>query len=782
MFPLKSLASLLLGLLLLWALAGSAQNALPYFKPYTGVAVEKGTGQQSASFAGGLSAAQFAMADLDRDGKSDLVVFSAASTSQNIRTFLNKGTAGNPKWVFAPRFAAAFPTDVTTFLKLLDYNCDGIPDLFDNSGFPPLIGRTVKVRRGYYNSSNELHFTLYKELYYSSGASKINVYVGSEDEPGIADVDGDGDLDIVTYNSQGGAMHFYRNYRAERGLPCDSIQLELESTCWGLVGQGTQRSLQRKFRNGCSDNSIPIPSLLTAGQPAGTAAKTLHGNNTICLLDIDGDGDLDVLNSNRDFQDMQLQVNGKSGSGSLIDSIVAQDTLWQKGGKKVLIEGFSAAYFLDIDGDGKKDIVVAPRTNGGLVQDRSQVWFYRNTGTAAAPAFVFQKDSLLVEDMIDGGSNSHPLFYDFNKDGKVDILMGSTTGQGGTGIRNQLHYYQNVTAAGGPPVYRFVTDNLAGVANLVQRGCVPAVGDLDGDGKDDLLIGLQNGQFAFYKSMAATDTSQPVWTLKQNPLKNADGTVLQIGDPADEPNAAPFIYDMDKDGLPDIAVGSKGGRLSLFKNTNLQQGVTRFAARKDSMGGPNVVTDPFNGSLYRYSTPYIGPIDSTGEIYLVMGGNSGYLYAWSGVGSGNLNATYTLRTSDFSGIRMSQFSAPAFGDAEGNGKPQLLVGNSWGGLFLYRSEGTVGIARREHEKMPALVSLFPNPATTSFTLQREGAPTAPLSFTLCNLVGQELQRGILPAGIHQITLPTAALPAGLYLVRIWGTQVQQTLKLLVTRP
>ena len=772
-FPTKSLIFLLLGLLLLWGLAGSGQTALPLFKPYGGVAVEKGNRQLTTAFAGGLASAQFAMADLDNDGRSDLVIFSATATAQRIRTFRNKGTAGNPEWVYEPRFAQAFPENTKGFLKLLDYNCDGIPDLFHN-GSQSLVGESrVNVRPGYYNSNNELQFTPYKDLYYSKTDFSKNVYVANEDEPGIADVDGDGDLDIVAYSTEGGAMYYYRNYQAERGLPCDSIVLELEAKCWGLVGQGTQRSFYRKKNSyNCIDDPTPVPSFLKGNLSVETAAKTLHGNNTVCLLDIDGDGDLDVLNSNLAYSDMQLQVNGKSGSGNSIDSVSSQDTLWQKGGKKVLIPGFPTAYFLDIDGDGKKDIVVAPRHDGNAALDRNHIWLYRNTGSNSSPNFQFQKDSLLVEDMIDGGSNSHPLFYDFNKDGKPDILMGSTATLPGAGIQNQLHYYENIST-GGLSRYRFVTSNLANVSSLSQTGCAPAIADIDGDGKDDLLIGLKNGQFAFYKNEAATDTSLPVWRLKQAALKNPDGTVLEVPQ-----NAAPVLYDINHDGLPDIVAGSLEGRLTAFINTNVTQGVPRFGLRKDSLGGAGVVVDPFNSSRV-CSTPYIGPIDSSGELFLVMGSNSGLLYAWRGIGSGNINTAYTLVSSDFSGIRMPTESAPAFGDMDGDGTPEMLVGNSWGGLFLYGIKGTLGIADAPAGLSLSSVLAFPNPVASHLVLRRENQPAVLLSFRLCTLMGQVVAQGTLPAGTIQTQLEVAHLPAGLYLLQVQGPGLQETLKIAI---
>ena len=758
--------AVLAGLLMGFSFAGNAQNGLPAFQPHLGAAVEKGNQVLSAPFAGGLNATQFAMADLDRDGKADLVVFNASFSRLKIRTFLNRGAAGNPKWVYAPRYAAAFPTDIIGYLKLLDYNCDGIPDLFHHG----TVG--VSVSKGYYDSNNELRFSFYKDLYTPGQAS---VYVGNLDEPAIADVDGDGDLDVVSYSIFGSFMYYYRNFRAERNLPCDSMQMEIESGCWARAGQGINRKLITGLYSTCSTNPFweaPAGNSTTL-HAAEVAKTTAHGYNSVCLLDMDGDGDLDILNGNAVFSDLQYQQNGRIGSvNPMLDSIASQDTLWQSGGKRVALSPYPTAYYLDIDGDGKRDIVVAPRDESNVTKDNNQVLWYRNTGTVAAPDFRFQKDSLLTEDMIDGGSESHPLYYDYNKDGKLDILMG-TTRIDAAGVRqNKLFYYQNITTDTGSPRYRYITSDLVNTAALPQLGYAPAVGDLDGDGKDDLLLGLENGEMSFYRNTAATNNAIPVWTLTQAALKNPNGTRIAVSQYAN-----PFIYDINKDGLPDIIAGSLEGRLTAFLNTNITQGIPVFGLRKDSLGGAGVVVDP-TYFLNRLSTPYIGRIDSSGRIYLVMGSNSGTISVWSGLESGNIADTFALVNSDFPGVKAPLRSAPAFGDGDGDGRPELLVGNSWGGLLMYASYGTSGISGAP-EREAANVIAFPNPAQNFVTVRRTDASHSALQLRLYNLMGQAVGQSVLAAGEQQTIISTAGLPAGFYLLRVQANGKETTLKITV---
>ncbi len=770
--------------------AGRAQTTRPpgpFFQPVYHTAVEKGSRQLSAPFAGGLSAPQFAQADFDKDGLLDLLIFDPSSPRMAVRTFLNKGTAGTPKYVYTPRFATYFinvagatrypeqETDVYSFIKLLDYNCDGIPDLF-TGGYPG-----INVSKGAYNSRNELYFTYYKQLWYpTGGGNSLNVYVAGSDIPGIADVDGDGDIDFVSYATAGSRMEYCRNYRVERNLSCDSIQLELETSCWSRVRQGIDRTLITNLDTNCVPAS-PFWEPGTGGlfgQPTfnealQSAKTTAHGSNTLCLLDYEGDGDMDILNSNESFNDIQLQLNSKAGRGpGAIDSIVLQDTLWQTGGKPLALRSFPAAFYTDYDADGKRDVLVAPHFESPSSKDYNQVWWYRNVGTAGAPQFVFQKDSLLSEDMIDGGSNSHPLFYDFNKDGRPDILMGSTSMEASGIRRNRLAYYQNTTTTAGSPKYKFVTDNLVNVSGLSQMGPVPAVGDLDGDGKDDLLIGLENGQMAFYKNTAASNTVPPVWELDQPVFKNADGSPVRVTG-----YAAPFVYDINIDGRPDILCGSNNGRLTAFLNSTAVQGIPNFPAKIDSVG--KVLIDSIYGT--RISTPFVGRLDSTQELYLLMGGNSGTLQAWKMADSTALTVPYTRADGGLPLLKSPGRSAPAVADMDGDGRLELLLGSKWGGLHLYWSgPPPAGISNTITTAPESPVSLFPNPATEKLTVRRQGKNSAKetLRLTLRNLMGQTLQVAGLPAGSAETTLEVAGLPAGTYLISvqsgsgIWTSKVQ----------
>mgnify|MGYP001600723172 CR=1 FL=1 len=57
------------------------------------------------------------------------------------------------------------------------------------------------------------------------------------------------------------------------------------------------------------------------------------------------------------------------------DSMVSQDTMWQTGGRRIDIPIWPAAHHVDVDQDGKKDLLIAP--NGGTAsKNYNNVWYY----------------------------------------------------------------------------------------------------------------------------------------------------------------------------------------------------------------------------------------------------------------------------------------------------------------------------------------------------------------------------------------------------------------------
>ncbi len=735
------------------SLPALAQAQVSLYQADSSVKVYAYGNEQTLAWCGGFNNPQFAMGDLNHDGLQDLVVFTAW---MGVQTFINKGSIGHPDYRYNPDYALNFPA-VYDYLILADYNCDGIPDLFHqgSNGFA--------VYKGYYNSRNELSFVFYQDLFYNNDPSAggyANAFNNPGDIPSVVDVDHDGDLDFISYDISGGTMNLYRNMQVEMSLPCDSIHIALKDRCWGKVYQGYYRSHLLNYS--CSN----------AGLKSGS--KKTHSGNTPCLFDWDMDGDYDYLDGSVSFNEMTFLKNGRIENGSGPDSMVSQDTTWQSGGKAISIPSWPAAFNVDIDQDGKKDILVAPN-GGGISENNHCIWYYQNLSTPGAPNWQFRSDSFLTDKSIDLGTASYPALFDYDKDGKPDLFIGSDGYyQSGGTLLSMLSYYSNTSAPGSPSL-TLQTKDFLGLSASAFKGAAPAFGDIDGDGISDLIIGHADGTLSYYKNIAASETVTPDFQLFQVALGDEAATPINVGG-----YAAPFIYDIDKDGKKDLIIGSIYGYITYYRNVSTTPGNIKLRLINTKLG--KAKADPTR-NFGVYSTPVIGKIDSTGTEYLMIGSSSGNIYRYTGFQSGDTTATYTLLDAGYAfidstynlynhpgtyyGIYGNHRSALAIGDIANDGGYYMVVGDVKGGLELYKQKLYVPkpIVVPPAVSDPA-VRVYPNPATDRLNIQWSGIIEPNVQLRITNLHGQVLYNATVLAASNGTSISLTHLAQGLYIIEL----------------
>ncbi|MCB0779375.1 MAG: hypothetical protein KDC03_07565, partial [Flavobacteriales bacterium] len=59
--------------------------------------------------------------------------------------------------------------------------------------------------------------------------TNANLFVTQVDVPGIVDVDGDGDLDVLTFSIFGSYMEYHKNLSMELYGTCDSLTFEVRN-------------------------------------------------------------------------------------------------------------------------------------------------------------------------------------------------------------------------------------------------------------------------------------------------------------------------------------------------------------------------------------------------------------------------------------------------------------------------------------------------------------------------------------------------------------------------
>ena len=711
--------------------------------------------EQSLAWCGGFNNPQFGMADLNHDGLQDLVVY---ENGNSLRTFLNiGGTTGHPNYRYAPEYEGNFP-GIMDYMILVDYNCDGIADLFHQGG------TGVEVYTGYYNSANQLCFRFYRDLFYYNdlhAGGPANAFNNPGDIPSVVDVDGDGDLDIVSYDISGGTMNLYKNMQVEMGLPCDSLHIDLKDRCWGRVYQGYYCTHHLAYT--CDESGLL--------RLAGDAGRTTHTGNTPCLFDWDMDGDYDYLDGSISFNEMTFLKNGRIEYGG-VDSMVLQDTAWQTGGKKIEIPQWPAAFNVDIDQDGKKDLLISPNLGGS--ENYNCIWYYKNYTTPGVPDWRFQSDSFLTDMTIDIGSSSYPTYFDYDKDGKPDLFIGSDGYyQSATGLlRSRISYYKNTSTAG-HPAFTLRTNDFLGLNSINFVGAAPAIGDIDNDGKADLIIGHKDGTLSYFKNIAANDSVTPNWQLQELSLTDENGVIINVGG-----YAAPFIYDIDKDGKKDLVIGEILGYIQYYQNVSTVPGVIKLKLINTMLGNARADSNHVYGN---YSTPYIGPIDSTGIDYLLLGSYSGNVYQFTGFQSGDTTAIYTMLSADYAfidsdcnayndagtlrGLYTGLRSTVTIGDINNDGNYYMVTGNNKGGVEMYKQKVYTPIIIT-HVAIPAIeggkLDIFPNPVSDKLNVRWTGILQDNVQISFMNMAGQELFTEAMPANAGYAGIPVNMLSPGMY--------------------
>jgi hypothetical protein len=159
-------------------------------------------------FAGGMNACQFGEIDLDLDGTKDLIAFDRQGN--RLMPYINSGTGGIIDYTYAPAYVSDFP-DLYHWVILSDYNMDGKNDIFTyNPQYPGII-----VYKNISIDGLRFERVVYPYLTSWYGSGYVNILVTYADYPGISDIDGDGDLDILTFWALGSFVEMHTNLSME---------------------------------------------------------------------------------------------------------------------------------------------------------------------------------------------------------------------------------------------------------------------------------------------------------------------------------------------------------------------------------------------------------------------------------------------------------------------------------------------------------------------------------------------------------------------------------------
>lgn len=528
----------ILALLLLAPLTARAQSE--YVRDWSPFPIINALGDPIAvPFWGGINVPKPSLADFDGDGLVDLFI---GDRFGKLAYFRNRGTNAVPDW--RPVFDRLGGIDIASWHKLVDLDDDGDLDLLCDN----------RVNGAEYWENNQGTFTLIDSAYGTFVTGVFNT-------PDLVDIDRDGDLDFF-FGGIGGTLVFYRN-DGTRQAPSfsltdsyyDSISAFPGGGGLARVGNENHGFSSIEFADIDADNDYDLfwgdinnINLYLFSNRGDSAVSDLQyetdsylpgpgtfGFNHVRLADLDGDGDLDMLVgvvNGADIDNMWYMKN--YGTPQTANFVLENTNLLDN----FDIGSFSFPAIADLDNDSDLDILVG-RSDGRLT-------YLKNTGSNSSPVLTVQTDFFGA---IDVGTNASPELVDWDRDGDLDLLIG-------TGLGRVEYWRNDGSISSFQPTQ--VTSQLFGLK--VDQYAIPRVADLDGDNRYELLL----GEWDFNSSanvLLYTDTAtsgEPKLTLVTNRLlKEELGRSM----------ALPSLVDWDSDGVLDILLGNSNLGLQWFRNT-----------------------------------------------------------------------------------------------------------------------------------------------------------------------------------------------------------------------
>lgn len=634
---------------------------------YDSVPVIQGNDNLINAWTGGLNCPQFSEIDLNGDGIKDLVAFERNFYGA-INTFLNIGSISEVNYIYTPEYQSRFP-QMRNWMLLRDFNCDGKEDIFTS------VPAGVKVYKNITIPGQKLQFELLTPLLQSTGLNgQTPLYVSPPDIPAIADTDNDGDLDFLSFNTLGSAVEYHKNLSMEKYGNCDVLEYELKNACWGYFSEDGNNNTVTLFDT-CDVNVIDPEK------------SEKHAGSTILAIDLTGNEVKDLVLGDLTYNNMVQLTNG----GTTISSgIVSFDTTFPSNSISVDLTVFPAAYNIDVDNDGLKDLLVAPN-NPNTSENSDNIWYYKNEGTATIPKFNFKQNDFLTEDMIDVGERSFPVFFDENGDGLEDILIGNFGYFIESGIyQSQLMLLRN-TGTNSTPSFEVTTTDYANLSIYGFDGIYPTFGDLDSDGDKDLLIGDEEGVLHYFRNDGGAGNPAN-FVLSQPNFKGID-----IGQ-----SAKSQIFDVNRDGLNDLLIGERSGTINYFINIGTPENVD-YGSEPDNdfFGGIDVMVECCTG----YSAPFMTE-DSTGNYILYVGSEQGMLYLYNDIEQ-NLNGDFNLVDSLYlNAVNVNVYGA----DINDDNKTEFIFGEFAGGMGLLQNGVPYDLGISDFRVKNIRISVYPNPA------------------------------------------------------------------------
>jgi hypothetical protein len=547
-------------------------------------------------FLGGFNVPRPQFIDIDSDGDLDLFM---QERTDELMFFENTGTSRVARYEWRThRFQGL---EIGEWNRFVDLDEDGDLDL--------LAEQKYSYIRWYRNdgSARQPRYVLAADTIRNPDG--VAVFSDRQNIPNLVDIDCNGRIDLFLGRVDG-TITRYELAGRENGMP------------------------QFRF---VTDN---FEGISIVAQVIGVGSR--HGANSMEWADPDNDGDADLFWG--DFFEAGLLF--LENKGSCADPVVGPEPVAVRAvGDSVKTSGYNVSDLVDIDGDRDLDVFIGV-LGGAYNPNRTtsdNFYFYRR-----------EPDGLHLQTrrflrVLDVGSESVPALADLDADGDLDLLVANKIDPLNLN-RSRIYRFENTGTRTSPRLQLRDTLDFRTSYHLT-----PALGDLDGDGDLDLLLGTWNQGLSLFRNEGSA--REPRFAL-------ADSAFVTLTRGS---NAKPALGDVDADGDLDLFIGESSGELNFYRNDG-------------SRTSPNftLVSDTFGGiDSGRRSAPVLVDIDGDRDLDLVLGGEEGGARVYRNQGTPE-QPQFVLDPGLT--IALPLFATPVFGDLNGDGALDLISGGLSGGL------------------------------------------------------------------------------------------------------
>ena len=605
----------------------------------------------------------------------------------------------------------------------------------------------------------------------------ISTEVNSAHDVHAGDLDGDGDFDIIAASSADDAIVWFENVDGggtfgPANEVTDAARFAQDVYAADIDQDGDLDLLSASI----NDSKVAwYPNIDGKGTfgPQVVISTSASGATSVFVANLDGDEDLDVLSSSM-FDNKIAWYESFLGKGRVRFSFMNEISV---DGQLFAPHSVHAA---DLDGDNDPDIISAS------LNDDKVSWYKNNNGVIGRQQ--------VISGAADGARDVHTA--DLDGDGDLDILSAS-------GFDNSIKWYENFDGRGSFDVLQVITTD-ANNAYAVYSG------DLDGDGDTDVVsASFDDNTIAWYENLDGTGLFSGLIPINKTARGATDVTVADLDGDGDQDVVSASTFDdkiawyRNTDGQ-----GNFGGSIVISDEADLAIAV--HTADVDNDGDIDVLSASSNDNKIAWYenldgagvfsrakiitlearqafSVYTADLDNDGDLDVLSASRDDDRIAWhENLGEGRFGVPQAITTSAL-GAR-SVFAA----DLDLDGDPDVLVASQGDNRLAWYENLSIISTVLDVEDGPEGVNeydwstaIYPNPSRSTVNLRFSADRSQHVFAAVYDIQGRQIEvlhDGFIAAHTDaQIAFQPDRLASGIYIVRIQGERFVQSEKIVLIR-